>query len=81
MASPSPVLPTARERELSARAKRSNTLGTSSAGIPGPLSTTSIKDRAWAGAGTIQRGQRNPYVRAGWGVNPRVGEQISDHLV
>src|SRR5438270_9250958 len=40
MASPSPVLPAAREREESPRANRSNTLRSRSAGMPGPLSTT-----------------------------------------
>ena len=40
MASPSPVLPAARDLEESPRTNRSNRVGTSSAGIPGPSSLT-----------------------------------------
>ena len=40
MDSPSPVLPVAREREESPRAKRSNTCASRSGGTPGPSSTT-----------------------------------------
>lgn len=42
---PRPVLPAARERELSPRAKRSKIFGSSSGGMPGPASTT--HSRAW----------------------------------
>ncbi len=42
IASPSPEPPTSRDRALSTRKNRSNTRGTASAGIPMPVSATSI---------------------------------------
>ena len=53
MARPRPVLPCARDRELSPRANRSKTSGCSSAGMPGPSSATVSTTAPASGASRV----------------------------
>jgi hypothetical protein len=53
MASPSPVLPPARDLEVSPRVNRSKISGWSSVGIPGPLSVTVSSTVPFTGASSV----------------------------
>ena len=72
--SPSPEPPISRDRALSTRKNRSNTRGTASAGMPMPVSTTSMR----AVAPDCARGNR--HAAAGLVVENRVGDDVVQRL-
>ena len=71
---PSPEPPISRERALSTRKNRSNTCGTASAGMPMPVSTTSMR----AVPPDLARGDRHAAFRLV--VENRVGDDVIQRL-
>ena len=83
------------ERDVSARVNRSNRSGSKLAGMPGPLLVTVSTTRGAGGsvprltdvrpgAGlAVRQRVADPHGDGGavWGVPPRVGEQVGEHLV
>ena len=76
MDSPRPVPPEARSRASSVRWKRSNTRSRSSAGMPGPSSSTTNRMRSAPGCCDSQDYEPS----LGGGVLDRIGEQVAQRL-